>query len=112
MRLWVGLALITGLSAPAIAQQEIPAVRALLALAIRPDADFSRAGRVRFTEALGTFCRDVAAAIPTNTPRETDWVLAEMKTSDINRIKRLARSAEYSRHYLSDIFKECNTKVA
>ncbi len=100
-----------GLSAPAFAQKEMQAVRDVLTMSIRPDRDLSAAGRARYAEAFGAYCAELAGALPTNTPREADWVQAEMGTSDSNRLMRLVRSPEFSRHRLAEVSSECRDKV-
>lgn len=99
-------------SASAQSQAQLPTVRAVLALAVRPDADLSAPGRMRFGKALSAFCREVSAALPTNTPREADWVSAETNTADGDRLGRLVRTPEYSRFRLASDFAECLEKTA
>jgi hypothetical protein len=61
----------------------------------------------QFAEVLTQYCKEVLQAIPRNNPREEDWLMGEMKTSDMNRVRRLVQSVEFSRWFLVERFKEC-----
>lgn len=67
---------------------------------------------MRFAKALSAFCREVSAALPTNTPGEADWVATEMNTADGDRLGRLVRTPESSRFRLASDFAECLDKAA
>jgi hypothetical protein len=100
----IGFALV-----PASAQQEqrSPTVRELLSISVNPNSDFTRPGRAKFVGALARYCHEVLAALPTNTPRDDAWVMAEMNTSDMAKINRLVSSPEYNRYILKDYFTSC-----
>src|SRR5262245_50525761 len=69
-----------------------PATRELIGMSVTPETDLSLPGRRKFVRVVATYCREVLAALPTNTPREDDWVAAEMKTTDVAKVGRLTSS--------------------
>ena len=73
---------------------------------------FTPANRVELSRQFEAYCREVLDTVPTNTPAEDAWVMAESKTSDTNRITRLVSSKEWARHQLKETFSECLQKVA
>jgi hypothetical protein len=88
--------------------QRSRATQELLSIAIYPRSDYSQAGRVKFAQALANYCREVLALLPTNTPKEEAWVVAEGSTTDIAKINRLVKTPEFSRWRLKDDFSTCS----
>jgi hypothetical protein len=95
------------LPSKAVAQDQIPAARELITIAVRPDSDYTKSGRANFVRLLSVYCRDVLKILPTNTPTEDAWVAAEGHTNDVAKIRRLVASREYSRSQLREIFVKC-----
>jgi hypothetical protein len=95
------------LPSKAIAQDQIPAARELVTIAVRPDTDYTKTGRVRLVRLLSVYCREVIKILPTNTPAEDAWVASEGNTTDIAKVRRLTASREYSRSKLTEIFVRC-----
>ena len=83
------------------------AAEQLVSMAVNPSTPLAKAQRLQLTDLLLTYCRDVLAALPTNTPAEAGWVANEMKTTDMNKVMRLSSSREYARHSLQDTFQAC-----
>ncbi|MBR0710147.1 hypothetical protein [Bradyrhizobium liaoningense] len=73
---------------------------------------FAPANRVELARKIEAHCREVLDTVPTNTPAEHAWVVAEATTSDTNRLNRLLSSKEFARSRLKDTFSECLEKVA
>lgn len=73
---------------------------------------FNPSNRVELSRRFAAYCRELLDAVPTNTPAENAWVIAESKTSDTDRITRLVSSKEWARHQLTETFSECLQKVA
>lgn len=106
------LAVVCGMGAvDAQTATETKSFQTLLRVAIDPSSNWSFADRVRFVAALRDYCSEVLSSLPTNTPREADWLEAEMKAATGDRLRRLASSAEYSRKRLGELFGECAERV-
>jgi hypothetical protein len=102
------LASLIWLPSTAFAQdQQIPAARELITIAVRPDSDYTKIGRAKFVRLLSVYCREVLKILPTNTPTEDAWVASEGNTNDMAKISRLVASREYSRYQLKEIFVNC-----
>jgi hypothetical protein len=95
------------LPSKAVAQDQIPAARELITIAVRPDTDYPKTGRARLVRLLSVYCREVIKILPTNTPAEDAWVASEGNTTDIAKVRRLVASREYSRSQLTEIFVRC-----
>jgi hypothetical protein len=95
------------LPSKAVAQDQIPAARELITIAVRPDTDYTRTGRAKFVRLLSAYCRAVLKILPTNTPTEDAWVASEGHTNDTAKIRRVVASREYSRSQLTEIFVKC-----
>jgi hypothetical protein len=102
------LAVLVALGAPS-AHAQRSAAEELVSMAVNPSTPLGKPQRVQLTQTLITYCKDVLAALPTNTPAEASWVTGEMKTTDANKINRLMSSREYARHSLKDTFQTCVT---
>jgi hypothetical protein len=70
--------------------------------------------RVELARLIGVHCREVLGSVPTNTPAEDAWVLAESKSvgDDTDRLSRLLSSTEWARHELKDTYSDCLKTVA
>jgi hypothetical protein len=90
-----------------VAQEQIPAARELISIAVRPDFDYTKLGRAKFVRLLSAYCREILRRLPTNTPSEDAWVASEGKTSDMAKVRRLTSSREFSRKELKDTFSAC-----
>lgn len=104
------LLLVVGCSlafAPVAAGQERhPTNDALMRLSF--DGSFGeRSGRKEFAEAVLSWCHAVRRAMPTNSPAEDAWVAQEGQTNDVEKVRRLGRSPEFSRRRLRDAFETC-----
>jgi hypothetical protein len=53
--------------------------------------------RAQFAQALANYCREILHSLPTNTPTEEAWVIAEEKNIDGAKLQRLINSKEYKR---------------
>jgi hypothetical protein len=84
----------------AVAQDQIPAARELIAI----NSDYTKTGRAKFVRLLSVYCREVLKILPTNTPTEDAWIASEGKTNDMAKVRRLVFSREYSRSELKEIF--------
>jgi hypothetical protein len=95
---------------PAICQTArsiIPEAEKLVHFAVQATPDGSSAGRRQVTEAFGDYCHAVLAKMPTNTPREDEWVASEAKTTDVAKVQRLTLSREYNRREMKKVFSSC-----
>ena len=101
------LSALVWLPSKAVAQDQIPAARELITIAVRPDTDYTKTGRAKFVRLLSVYCREVLKLLPTNTPTEDAWVASEGHTNDMAKIRRLVASPEYSRSQLTEIFLKC-----
>jgi hypothetical protein len=101
------LSVLVWLPSKAVAQDQIPAARELITIAVRPEADYTKTGRAKFVRLLSVYCREVLKILPTNTPTEDAWVASEGRTTDLAKISRLVASREYSRSQLTEIFVNC-----
>ncbi len=72
---------------------------------------FTPPNRVELSRRFEAYCREVLDAVPTNTPAEDAWVIAELKSSDLDRMTRVGLSKEWARHQLKETFSECLQKV-
>jgi hypothetical protein len=79
----------------------------LVSIAVNPGSDYTRPGRAKFVSTLATYCGEVLKALPTNTPAEDAWVLAEGNTGDMEKIRRLVSSSEFARRELKARFEGC-----
>jgi hypothetical protein len=104
--LWL-LSVLVWLPSKAIAQDQIPAARELITVAVRSDTDYTKTGRARFVRLLSAYCREVLKILPTNTPTEDAWVASEGHTNDTAKVHRLIASREYSRSQLKEVFVRC-----
>jgi hypothetical protein len=86
---------------------ERPIARQLVSIAVNPSSDYTGPGRAKFVNVLATYCTEILNALPTNSPTEDEWILAELKTSDSAKIRRLVSSSEWSRRELKSIFEGC-----
>ncbi|MET4297060.1 hypothetical protein ABIB06_007653 [Bradyrhizobium sp. LB8.2] len=73
---------------------------------------FTPANRIELSRRFEGYCHEVLDAVPTNTPAEDAWVIAESKTSDLNRVTRLVSTKEWARYRLKETFSECLQKIA
>lgn len=73
---------------------------------------YDAAARSELAKLFVTFCRDVLAAVPTNTPAEDAWVRQEGNTTDVAKISRLVGTVEYARHKLKDTFSACVARAS
>ncbi|MBI5260254.1 MAG: hypothetical protein HY852_00365 [Bradyrhizobium sp.] len=73
---------------------------------------YDAAARATLAHLFASYCRDVLAAVPTNTPAEDAWISQEGNTTDANKISRLLQTAEWSRHQLKDTFSTCVTRAS
>jgi hypothetical protein len=101
------LAALIWLPSKAVAQDQIPAARELITIAVRPDSDYTKSGRAKFVRLLSVYCREVLKILPTNTPTEDAWVASEGNTNDMDKVRRLVSSREYSRLELKETFVKC-----
>jgi hypothetical protein len=91
---------------------ERPTARELVSITVMPSSDYTRPGRAKFVNVLATYCTEVLKALPTNTPTEAAWVRAEGNTSDMEKIRRLLSSPEFSRFELKSVFESCVESTA
>ncbi|MGY4293085.1 hypothetical protein ACVWXN_001180 [Bradyrhizobium sp. i1.4.4] len=59
---------------------------------------FTPANRVELSRRIEAHCREVLDTVPTNTPAEDAWVVAESTTSDTNRLARAGGRVLGRRH--------------
>ncbi|HEY7581057.1 MAG TPA: hypothetical protein VH855_25975 [Acetobacteraceae bacterium] len=86
----------------------IPPVADILSFALDPGRSNGDANsRIHLATLLSKYCAAVLNAVPRNTPGEDDWVSREMDTTDLARLARMDRSAEYSRWHLARTLNEC-----
>jgi hypothetical protein len=77
------------------------AARELIGIGVsfKPE-NYTQAGRAKIVRLVAAYCREVLTALPTNRPNEDAWVVAEMKTTDMDKIKPpLSPSPRRSRIY-------------
>jgi hypothetical protein len=86
---------------------ERPIAKQLVSITVDPGSDYTKPGRAKFVGILATYCADVLKALPTNTPAEDAWVRAEGNTTDMDKIRRLISSPEWSRRELKQLFEGC-----
>jgi hypothetical protein len=100
------IVLLCVLAVPASAQRRSSGEQ-LLSLAVSPSSKWGKPERLQMINLLLTYCREVLAALPTNTPAEAAWVENEGRTTDTRKIARLTSSPEYARFTLQDTFQTC-----
>lgn len=90
-----------------VAHSQSATVEQLVSISVNPASPLAKPQRVQLTALLVSYCREVLAALPTNTPAEATWVSNEMKATDSNRNGRLFASREFARYRLQDAFQTC-----
>ena len=91
---------------------ERPIARQLVSMAVNPSSDYTGPGRAKFVSVLASYFTEILNALPTNSPSEDAWVLAEANTTDIEKVRRLTSSPEWSRRELKSVFESCRESTA
>jgi hypothetical protein len=59
------------------------------------------------SKSILSYCTDLSRRLPRNTPKEDDWVEAELHSNEQSRILRVVDSVEFARRELSARFESC-----
>lgn len=68
--------------------------------------------RAALIAAIKHFCNVVASSAPVNSPRESDWLANELKTSDGSRLTRAINSIEYARYVMDEFLASCKKQTS
>jgi len=88
----------------AFADEHTPIAAAYMPLVMKDSLEFS--DRVKVAQNIGDFCRPIADAIPTLSPREQDWLRAEMNAGG-SRFDAALSSPEVSKQYTGRVARNC-----
>lgn len=101
--------LLLWIAGPAGAQDTSPVAARLAQIWLQPA---NLVSHVAFADALEDYCGEISNVLPRNTPREDQWVRAEIQSGNEARIDRALASDEHNRQVLVRTFEDCIAQAA